>query len=225
LWENAVNVPVTCPNCHISFSEQDLVTKTAVLESCPYCRAVVRQQENFHWRDHDAIVREDLRAIEEWLDAVTGAEKVSVARNVGPGQAVHLWTLRGVHSKTTRLAWTCVVEYDAEAPRAVEVRLESGASGEIVSSNADHLLQICAREGAQPYETRTSRSEWGVERVEYSWGARRLLATSSLSSTLFRAVIDCLDSVMGELRKEIIDRRQATVSSGGVDGPRTTLPD
>lgn len=214
-----------CPNCHVSFDERDLVANTAVLESCPNCRAVVRQQEGLHWRDHGAIVREDLRLIEEWLKAVAGAEKLSVAPSPEQGQTGRSWTLRHVHSITTRLPWTCVVEYDADSPRAVEVRLETGASGQVVCSNSDRLLVLCAQQGTQPFGTRTSTSEWGVERVEYSWGARQLLATSGLSALLFRAVIDRLDSVMGGVLTEIIDRQHATTSASGSNGRRAAVSD
>jgi len=225
LWENAMNQSLICPNCHVSFDEGELVAKTAVLESCPNCRAVVRQQESVRWRDHDAILREDLRAIEEWLKAIAGAENLIVAGNPRRGQTVRSCTLRQVRSKTTRLPWSCVVEYDAESPRAVEVRLESGVSGEVVCSEAARLLQICARQGAQPYGARTTRSEWGVEHVEHSWGARRLLATSSLSVALFRAVIDRLDSVMGDVLTDIIDQYHAAKSPNGSNGRWTTVSD
>jgi hypothetical protein len=191
---------LVCPNCHIGLEERQLVATTWAVEACPNCRAAVRRQEVSP--DRDALIREDVAAIEDWLGRLARAagargEPFGVAPDAGPGS--YRWEVGLAESADPPLRWSCTVEYGADAPGVFEVRLTGTQGGPVVRQNRGTLGLVCAEHGVQPHlSERRSWVAWEGERVEVRWGARQLLATAALPEGLFEAVVSRLDRALAE---------------------------
>jgi hypothetical protein len=194
-----------CPNCHVSLDERQLVTATWTVESCPNCRATIRKHERFGWQDEEALVREDITAIETWLRAVVDGKRMEwTRRRSDEGGVRDVWDVLGTEVAGSLLSWDCTVEYTPDTLHIVELRLSTGQDRENLFRGLELLQTACARQGVQPHAVRRSRMDWGGERVEVRWGAVQFLATGTLSEDLFRAVVKRLDQAMRDAAKHLV---------------------
>jgi hypothetical protein len=197
-----------CPNCHIGLDERQLVPATWTVACCPNCRAVVRREEN--GQDRDAMAREDVAAIEDWLgplarEAASRGQSFRVTPMAeGLRQGKHLWGIAWPEVANSSLPLSCTVEYCVGTPRIFEVRLTSTHGGQVVLKNLSVLSAVCAEHGTQPHTCEQRSSVvWEGERVEVRWGAHQLLATAPLTVALFETVAKRLDRAMQDVGKRL----------------------
>jgi hypothetical protein len=188
---------LVCPNCHVSLDERQLLTNTWTVESCPHCRATVRKQEGFRWHDRDAMVLEDVTAIETWLVSVTSADPLLVVQRAdeeAKGKCV--WKIDEHGTAGIFYPWKCTVEYSSDTPNIFAVRLTTSQNGKAFIENPKRLQILCADDGVQPHAERWSGVDWSGQHSEVRWGVQQFLSTRTLSESLFRAVVKRLNHAM-----------------------------
>src|SRR5437016_1645702 len=117
---------LVCPNCHVGLDERQLVTNTWSVESCPYCRAMVRRHEGFRWQRRDALVLADVAAVEAWLAATAHARGLTVTRKSDREEkGEYRWEVTGLVISGIPLPWICTAMYMADSPGVCELRLTS----------------------------------------------------------------------------------------------------
>jgi hypothetical protein len=196
---------LVCPNCHVSLDERQLVTNTWTVESCPHCRALVRKQEGFRWQNRDTMVLEDVTAIGTWLDSVASAEPLRIVRRADEeANGKYVWEVADVGIGGTLFPWTCAVEYSSDKANIFAVRLMSRQNGQGFVGDPERLQFVCADHGLQPYTERRSLVDWSGQRSEVRWGVQQFLATSTLSVTLFRAVMQRLKQAMRDVATQLV---------------------
>jgi hypothetical protein len=166
---------------------------------------MVRKQEGFRWQNRDAMVLEDVTAIGAWLDSVASAEPLRVVRRADDeARGRYVWEVADVAIGGTSCPCTCTVEYSSDKANIVAVRLMSNQHGQGFVEDPERLQFVCADHGLQPYAERRSVADWSGQRSEVHWGVQQLLATSTLSVTLFRAVIQRLEQAMRDVATQLV---------------------
>ncbi len=62
-----------CQECQRALDERQLSMKSLTIESCPFCGTTVRQTDGMRATNLDALVMEDIAAIDGWLDTHASA--------------------------------------------------------------------------------------------------------------------------------------------------------
>src|SRR5437870_10537943 len=96
---------VTCGSCQRSFSQRRLQTKTVTVESCPYCAGLVRQTEGFAFTNVEAVVMEDVSAVDAWLGNYTQRTGRQATKHQKEPSNEYRWTVE------TDLPWACEISY------------------------------------------------------------------------------------------------------------------
>jgi hypothetical protein len=199
-----VDEPLICPNCHVSLNEKQLVTKTVTVQSCPNCRAHVRQHEGFHGQDREALTLQDVKAIEDWLRSVVRGKPMAWSKQAPDGEkGKEIWDVMGDEEAGLPLPWECAVEYSSNALHVLQLRLTTERFGEEVARDKERLQTICADHGVQAFAVQRSRTDWTGKRQEVRWGAYQILATGSLSERLFWSVLERLERAMRDVTARV----------------------
>jgi hypothetical protein len=174
---------VQCPHCQVTFRRRDIHATTYTVHKCRSCGSNFELEEQWAWRDEEAILQEDVSAIDAWLAQVSGLEVQRVRDRESMGE--FLWSVVGLP-----FPWRCEAVYDKARPNVVVVRLRSEVSAPGALPDAEGWEAACVSRGVQ-----TS----GMKGAKPWWGAAQALLTVWLRPTLFRPVVDRLDEVLREV--------------------------
>lgn len=188
-----------CMQCQRPLDERQLRMKSLTVESCPFCGTMVRQTEGMRATNLDAIIMEDVAAIDAWLDSHASATGQAVSKTRAENRNYE-WSV------TVSAPWGCEILYSADQTSIVAVRLVSMENGGAICEERQTLQNISARHGLQPHGSRQTDGLSGA--VVCKWGVVRYLSTSTLSEELFRCVMEQLAEAM---------RAVASAFSGATD--------
>jgi hypothetical protein len=175
---------IQCPHCKRTLRRRDLHAVTE--QTCRWCHGIVEREEQFGWRNDEAITQEDVSAVDAWLDSaaqVAGLEVERVRDRETMGE--YLWTVQGLP-----FPWPCEAVYQRSRPEVVVVRLRAEVSAPEALPDAKAWEAACVSRGVQPS---------GMNGTRPWWGAGQALLTAYLPPDLFRPVVDRLDQVLREV--------------------------
>jgi hypothetical protein len=182
-----------CVQCQRTLTERQLRMKSLTVESCPYCNTVVRQSEGFRSTNLDAIIMEDVAAIDAWLDGHAKAAGVQIDQQAKDGGERN-WTFLVDGSLR------CEVVYSPHQTSIIQVRLVTDKGGEEMFEEPRRVQIVAATQGVQPHGSRQTNGMTGT--VVCRWGATQYLSTNTLCEELFEPVIARLRSAVESLKKE-----------------------
>jgi hypothetical protein len=183
-----------CAQCQRDLDERQLSMKSVTVESCPFCGTKVRESGGMRATNLDAIIMEDVAAIDTWLD---NHEKTTGLRTRKHHAERHEyeWAVE------TTVPWTCEVSYSQSSCTILEFRLVSTEISEAVLEERLKLQTICASYGCQPHGNRHTDEMTGT--VRCTWGAVQYLSTSTLCEDLFEPVTVRLSDAMNAVKQAI----------------------
>ncbi len=186
---------IQCGQCHRSFNERQLNFKAHTVESCPFCGNVVRKSEHTKMRRHDAIIVEDVAAIDAWLDAYAATRGFSLTKDSKNDDKERRWSIP-LGGK-----WECEFAYQQDKSNFVAVRVFARERGQQAFSVSNRLQIIAAQNGVQPYGTHWTDGVSG--KSEYKWGVTQFLSTDTLCNEIVDPVLsrlsDALDDAWGQI--------------------------
>jgi hypothetical protein len=187
-----------CPTCHVALDEQQLLAQTWSVEACPNCRSVVRRTESFQWRDQDALNKEDISSINQWLAAVQREFAPGMQITVDRQQSRIRWEIVELPGNRELRQWTTAIEYDPHLPGILDLRATSNQQVTTFLDDLSILDAACAEQGVQPHGSKRQEwTIWGGQRFELNWGAEQTLRIGQrLSAPLFLVVIERLRTAM-----------------------------
>ncbi len=181
-----------CMQCQRPLDERQLRMKSLIVESCPFCGTMVRQSEGMRATNLDAIIMEDVAAIDTWLEGHANATGSTVTKH--PAE-------RNKYEWSVGLAipWACEIGYSSDRTSILEFRLVLTDNGEAIFEEPRKLQAICAGHCLQPFGTRQTDGLSGS--VVCKWGVVRYLSTSSLCEELFKPLIARMGSAMEAVKQ------------------------
>ena len=195
-----VDDPVKCPHCKQTFRRRDLGTtmRQVVALHCRSCGALIEQVEE-DWAP--PRVREEVDAIERWLDGVAhalGYPVTPVRTEEADGR--YLWRVERVRASgeaDKAPPWECWVTYVASRPGTASVELHSARGYEKVLADKPGLTKLCAKHGLGP------RGHKHVDKQEPQrnagwWGAQQIILIGQ-PSEMFQPIIDRLAEAMRDI--------------------------
>jgi hypothetical protein len=184
--------PLFCMQCERPLDERQLSMKSLTVESCPFCGTMVRQSEGMRATNLDAIIMEDVAAIDTWVEDHARTTGLAVRKHPAE-HGKYKWS---VETKTT---WVCEVAYSTDRTSILEFRLVSTENGEAIFEEPRKLQTICARYGGQPHGNRHTDGMKG--RTVCEWGVVQYLSTSSLCEELFDPITARLSEGMNAVKQ------------------------
>jgi hypothetical protein len=184
---------ITCGQCHKTFPERQLSSSTQLssssqtIESCPFCGSQVRATCEIRTLDNDAIILEDIAAIDAWVDVYSKSAKVSCSSTeLKHGDMLYRIS---IPSK-----WECQIAYDRDRTNFVAIRLATEEYGMKVYAESHTLQLICAKHGVQGFRKHRTDLLHGVDSCE--WGACVYLSTDKLCYEIFEPILKRLTKVL-----------------------------
>ena len=194
--EGKMSDKLVCSQCQHSLDERQLTMKSLTIESCPFCGKTIRQSEGMHMTNLDAIIMEDVAAIDTWLENHVGTTGLTV-RKLPAKLSKCEWAVE------TMAPWACEVSYSPDRISTVEFRLVSTEKGEAIIEVPRKLQDICANYGCQPHGHRFTDEM--TEAIVYKWGAVQYLSTSTLCEDLFEPITARLSAAMNAVKQAFPD--------------------
>ena len=177
---------ITCGQCHKTFSERQLSSRiqlsssSQTIESCPFCGSQVRETYEIRTLDHDAVIIEDIAAIDAWVDVYSKAAKISCS-SIEPTQGDTLYRISIPSIGEYQIA------YDRDRTSFVAIRLATEKYGINVHADSHTLQLICAKHGVQGFGKHRIDALQGVD--SYEWGACVYLSTDKLCYEIFEPIL------------------------------------
>jgi len=181
-----------CMQCQRTLDERQLRMKSLTVESCPFCGTMVRRSEGMRATNLDAIIMEDVAAIDAWLEDHARATGL-VVRKHATDHNKYRWSVG------TTAPWGCEVVYSSDRTSVLEFRLVSTEKGEAIFEEPRKLQTICAKYGCQPHGNRHSDGMTGA--IICEWGAVQYLSTSTLCEELFEPFTARLGEAMNAVKQ------------------------
>lgn len=180
-----------CVQCQRTLTDRQLRMKSLTVESCPYCNSMVRQSEGFRSTNLDAIIMEDVAAIDAWLDDHAKATGHQVGQQNKDG-GERTWAF------PVDSSLECEVVYSPHQTSIIQVRLVTTGGSEEMFEDPRRVQTIAAAHGVQPHGSRQTNVMTGT--VVFRWGAVQYLSTNSLCEELFDPLIARLRSAIDGLK-------------------------
>jgi hypothetical protein len=140
----------------------------------------------------DAIIMEDVAAIDAWLEDHTRATGLAIRKHPADHNR-YRWSVG------TMTPWGCVVVYSSDHTSILEFRLVSTENGEVICEEPRKLQTICAKHGCQPHGNQHTDGMTGA--ITCEWGAVQYLSTSTLCEELFEPVTARLGEAMNAVKQ------------------------
>src|SRR5688500_7726921 len=115
-WRFTMSDELYCQECRRSLDERRLHMKSLTIESCPFCGTTVRQSEGMRATNLDAIVMEDIAAIDGLLATHQNATGAQIRKHP-PERGKYEWSV------ATNSAFKCELTYSSDRTSIVELRL------------------------------------------------------------------------------------------------------
>ena len=181
-----------CMQCQRTLDERQLRMKSLTIESCPFCGEMVRQSEGMRATNLDAIIMEDVAAIDAWLEGHAAATGAAVRKHPAKDNK-YRWSVGAT------APWGCEVVYSSDRTSVLEFRLVSTENGEAIFEEPRKLQTICAKHGCQPHGNRHTDGMTGA--ITCEWGAVQYLSTSTLCEELFEPLTSRLGEAMNVVKQ------------------------
>jgi len=163
---------------------------SVVKEMCPRCGTVIREGDGFHYENTEAIIAEDVAAIDAWL----AAEKQGLCLEYEQlrdreAQGEYLWRATGSPLAGCPDNWVIEVFYATKSPGVMAVRVTCTDAEHLDDDVMRRLMTVYRDHGLQPHGSRHSSADLTGQHAETQWGGQQYLDTSTLEMGLLQPVL------------------------------------
>jgi transcriptional regulator with XRE-family HTH domain len=188
-----------CPKCAAHLTERQLHTTTFVREACPKCGEVIRQGDAFRYENTEAIIAEDVSAIDAWLAAerlVLQFDCAHLRERESLGE--YRWRMTGGPLAGSPGNWHLEAFYQTRSPRTFALRVVATEPAYLADDVILPLAAVHRKHGLQPHGERANNVDLSGHTTTTTWGCFQLLGTGPLAPGLLRPVLDRLLAAMRE---------------------------
>ena len=186
-----------CPGCSATLSQRQLLLNSVVTESCPHCRAVVRQGDAFRYENVQARTTEDVSGIDTWL-----AEECEQLRQIceqvrdREGSGEYRWRITGQLLASCPDNWSLEVLHTTSTPGVAVVQLAAVEQVLLPDRLLMGLRQVFHEHGLQPHGSRNQSVGMAGSNQETRWGVQQHLGIAPLAPGLLQPVAKRLIAAM-----------------------------
>ena len=179
-----------CPGCSRHFTKRQLRMTFVLKEMCPRCSAVIREGDGFHYENTEAIIAEDVAAIDAWLAAERQGLRLKYQqlrdREV---QGEYHWRATGLPLAGCPGNGVIEVFYATKLRGVMAVRITCTDAEHLDDDVMRRLMTVYRDHGLQPHGSRHSSADLTGQHAETRWGGEQYLNTSTLEVVLLQPVL------------------------------------
>ena len=197
-----------CPECSATLGQRQLVMNSFVTESCPHCRAIVRQGDAFRYENVQARTTEDVSGVDNWL-----AEECEQLRQSceqirdREGSGEFRWRVVGDLLAGYPNNWSLEVVHTTTTPGILAVQIAAVESVLLPDGLLLSLRQVYHDHGLQPHGSRERSLGIAASGHETRWGVQQHLCIGPLAPGLLRPITIRLLTAM---RDALVTRQRHT---------------
>jgi hypothetical protein len=147
-----------CPGCSAHLTARQLRMTSVVTETCPRCGTIIRQGDAFRYENTEAIIAEDVDAIDTWLTAERQGMHFEYQQlRDREAQGEYLWRAIGAPLAGCPDNWAIEVFYTTKSPGIVAVRITATEEEYLDDDITAPLLGVFRGHGLQPHGSRGAK--------------------------------------------------------------------
>jgi hypothetical protein len=186
-----------CPGCAAHLTERQLRMTSVVKETCPRCGTIIRQGNAFRYGNTEAIIAEDVDAIDIWLTAEKQGLRFEYQQlRDREAQGEYLWRATGAPLAGCPDNWGIEVFYATKSPGIMAVRVTATEAQYLDDDVTGPLMGVFRGHGLQPHGTRGSGAGLAGPHEVTRWGGQQYLNTDTLGAGLLQPVLNRLITAM-----------------------------